>query len=313
MKISYSALSTYQTCPLQYRFQYLDKMPTAPSPSLSFGQSVHEALRWFYDVPTIDPHSLEELIDYLEECWTSEGYASPEEESRYFLQAKSAMELFHRNVGGFQLPAALEHRFRVDVGFCSLSGVIDRLDKDLDGGFEIIDYKTNRRLPPAARLEKDLQLPIYHVAVENIWGVSPEKVTFYYVLLNHRYSMNMTPERIQQALDEIRVITECIEREEFEPRKSPLCPWCDFIDACPLWEGKPRLGKKTKTPPLEIGEAVDELLATEQKLSRAIDRMEGLKRIIACYLNDHGVDRVGGSSGFASIDEDGNLTWGKNE
>ena len=55
MKISYSAISSYQTCPLAYKFQYVDRLPTAPSPALSFGQSLHEVLRWFYDVPTEDP------------------------------------------------------------------------------------------------------------------------------------------------------------------------------------------------------------------------------------------------------------------
>ncbi|MCJ7652108.1 MAG: PD-(D/E)XK nuclease family protein [Actinobacteria bacterium] len=309
MKISYSAVSSYQNCPLQYKFQYVDKIPSLPSPALSFGQSVHEALRWFYDIPTGDPHPLEEFLDYLEECWSGEGYSSNEEEARYFLQARSALELFYRNLGDFRIPAALERRFVVDLGFCYLSGVIDRLDKDPEGGFEIIDYKTNRRLPPAKKLHEDLQLPIYHIAVEKIWEVSPEKVTFHYLLLNHRHSMTITPERVEGALGDIKRVIECIENEAFDPRKNPLCPWCDYIGICPAWEGEIIPRKTATSPALDIGEAVDELLLAEKKVSDALSRIEGLKTLISSYLSDHGIERVGGSRGIAFIDEEGSLSW----
>ena len=309
MKISYSAISSYQNCPLAYKFQYVDKLPTAPSPALSFGQSLHEVLRWFYDVPTEDPYPLQELIDRLETCWVSEGYSSPEEEARYFLQARSALELFYRNIGDFRMPAALEHRFLIDLGFCYLSGVIDRLDKDPEAGFEIVDYKTNRRLPPAKRLYNDLQLPIYHIAVERIWEVSPEKVTFHYLLINHRHSMVITPERAEGALAEIRRVVGCIESDAFEPEKNPLCPWCDYIEICPVWEGKAIPQKTTRSPALEIGEAVDEILLSERKVARSLARIEGLKSVVSSYLEEHGIDKVGGSRGVAFIGEDGSLSW----
>jgi len=309
MKISYSAISSYQTCPLAYKFQYVDRLPTAPSPALSFGQSLHEVLRWFYDVPTEDPYSLEKLIEHLEAYWVSDGYSSPEEEARYFLQARSALELFYRNLGDFRIPAALEYRFLIDLGFCYLSGVIDRLDKDSEGGFEIIDYKTNRRLPPASKLYNDLQLPIYQIAVEKIWEVSPEKVTFHYLLLNHRHSMTITPERVEEALVQIRNVVDCIESEAFEPKKNPLCPWCDYIEICPIWEGEVIPKKTTRSPALEIGEAVDEILLTEKKVAQALARIEGLKSIVSSYLKEHGVDKVGGSRSIAFIDEEGTLAW----
>lgn len=310
MKLSYSAISNYQTCPLQYMFKYVERRPTAPSPSLSFGMSLHEALRWFYDVPTADPYPLEELLGYLEACWVSEGYCSAEEETRYFYQAKSALALFYRNsMEEFKLPAAIEHRFLIDVGFCELSGVIDRLDKDPMGDFEIIDYKTNRRLPPARRLYQDLQLPIYHLAAERVWEVAPGKVTFYYLLMNHRHSFAITRERIESALAEIESVAVAISSGRFDPCRNNLCPWCDFLDICPEWEGKVRPQKKTGVPAMDVGEAVDELIIAEKKVSQALSRIEALRGIVASYLRDKDIEKVGGSRGIAYMDEDGNLGW----
>ena len=43
--LSYSAISTYLTCPLKYKFHYIDQLPPAfTSSSLAFGSSIHEAV-----------------------------------------------------------------------------------------------------------------------------------------------------------------------------------------------------------------------------------------------------------------------------
>jgi DNA helicase-2/ATP-dependent DNA helicase PcrA len=315
MKLSYSQISTYQNCPLQYRFRYIEDRPSPPSAALSFGKSVHSALEWLYSVPTPDPPSVDNLIDQLESRWISEGYGSSEEESRYFYQAKSALELYYRNnilrvPHGFRVPAALEYKFRVDLGFCQLSGVIDRLDKHPDGGFEIVDYKTNRRLPPARRLAEDLQLPLYQIAAERIWEAPISMVTFYYVLLDHRHSLYVTPEREELALAEVERVAGFIEQQAFDPSRNNLCPWCDFLEECPLMAGKV-VSKRgpSQQPFLEIGQAVDELVATHLQVSNKLKRVEGLKQIVSAYMADKNTDTVGGSTGVAFIDENGTLAW----
>ena len=62
-------------------------------------------------------------------------------------------------------------------------------------------------------------------------------------------------------------------------------------------------------PALDIGQAVDELVATHLQVSNKLARVEGLKGIVSAYLADKGIDRVGGSRGVAFMDEDGNLSW----
>jgi len=318
MRLSYSAISTYLNCPLQYRLQYVEKRPTLPSPSLSFGSSVHSALEWLYSVPTPDPATLTELLDYLEECWVSEGYQDPEEEARYFMQARSTLALYYRNhvansPGGFHVPAAVEHKFVIDLGFCDLSGVIDRLDRDPSGGFEVIDYKTNRRLPPIKRLREDLQLPLYHIAAKRIWGVPVNRVTFHYLLVDHRTSFVISPEREQEALSSVREVARRVEAGDFAPRRNNLCPWCDFADDCPLFEGGRPSRRRPEAPALDVGQAVDELIATGERVSSSLARMEGLKILVSRYLSERGLDRVGGDRGVAFLDEDGHLVWDRGE
>lgn len=314
MKFSYSEISTYQNCPLQYRFRYVECRPSLPSPALSFGKSVHDALEWLYSGPTPDPPSLGEVVARLEANWDGEGYSSPAEEARYFYQARAALELYYRNhvegaPEGFRLPAAVEYKFRVDLGFCDLTGVIDRLDRLPEGGFEVIDYKTNRRLPPAKRLKEDLQLPLYHLAAEKIWEIPVSRVTFHYLLLDHRFTYQVTPRRVEETLAEVERVARCVESEQFEPCRNNLCPWCDYLEECSLMAGKVQPKRSSYSPALDIGQAVDELVATHSEVSSKLARVEGLKEIIVSYMAEKGLDRVGGAVAVAYVDEDGCLAW----
>ncbi|PKQ28254.1 MAG: hypothetical protein CVT63_03755 [Candidatus Anoxymicrobium japonicum] len=318
MRLSYSAISTYLNCPFKYRLQYVEKRPSLPSPSLSFGSSVHSALEWLYSVPTPDPRSLEDLLEQFESCWISDGYASPEEEVRYFYQGKSTLELFYRNnitnsPTGFQVPAAVEHKFVVDLDFCKLSGVIDRLDRDPHGGFEIIDYKTNRRLPPARRLREDLQLPLYQIAAQRIWEVPVSRVTFHYLMMDHKASFVITPERERETIEKVEQVAGQIAAGKFDPCKNNLCPWCDYLKECPLQATREVERRRPEAPPLDIGQAVDELIEAQDRVASSLARIEGLKDIVARYLSEHQVESVGGNIGIAYFDDEGNLAWRKEE
>ncbi len=235
MRLSYTAISAYERCPLSYRYRYIDGIEEEPSPHLSFGRSLHAALEWLYrrDVPV--PPTLDELLEYLVSCWSSEGFADQEEEEAFLEHAREVLSCFyHVNMADFRLPVALEERFELDMGDYALSGVIDRMDRHSDGRYEIIDYKTNRRLPELSRLREDLQLPIYQLACREVWGITPSKLTFYYLLPNQRFSTRpLDGEGIARVRERIDRVAALISHGHFSPTPNRLCPWCSYRDICP--------------------------------------------------------------------------------
>jgi RecB family exonuclease len=234
-RLSYTSFSTYQQCPLQYRFRYVDRLDWQPRPALSFGESLHAALEWFYSGQTPHPPDLPSLLRQLEKVWVSEGYADAEEEERYLEHAREVLTVFHRaNAPRYRLPASVEQPFQVDMGDFLLTGRIDRLDRHPDGTYEIIDYKTNRKLPPLARLSEDYQLPLYQLAATRVWGIKPGKLTLYYLLPNQRFTTRpWSEERLESMVEELRATAEAIARGLFPPRPNHLCPWCDFASLGP--------------------------------------------------------------------------------
>src|SRR2546423_6840946 len=111
VRLSYSSINTYETCPAKYRFQYEDRLPTASSPALTFGDVLHRALFRFHDRPVPVAPSLEELQGFLDDEWSEEGYRDPGEESLYRDHARQVLTSYHReNADQFRIPAALEFR-----------------------------------------------------------------------------------------------------------------------------------------------------------------------------------------------------------
>src|SRR5262245_19118831 len=194
MKLSYSSINTYETCPAKYRFQYEERLPTSGSPALSFGDVLHRTVHRFHDRPVPVAPSMDELLEMLQDEWGGDGFLDESEERLYLDHARQILTDYHRaNAGSFRIPAALEFRFTVEVEGVQLAGMIDRMDRIPGGGYEIIDYKTNRRLPPQAAVDRDLQLSLYYLAAGEVWGIEPERLTLYYLLPGQRMPTVRTP------------------------------------------------------------------------------------------------------------------------
>ncbi|MFQ5574091.1 MAG: RecB family exonuclease [Terriglobia bacterium] len=240
MRLSYSAISTYQKCPLSYKFMYVDKLRIKRTPALSFGTSVHAALERFYDVSAPEPPTESELMDHLTGSWERDGYESTEQEQEYLEKGKTVLAAFYQaNVSDFRVPAAIEQSFTVTVGNHTVRGIIDRLDRLTSGGYEVIDYKTGAKPPPQSVIDRDLQLSIYDLAANELWDVEPAKLSLYYVVPGTKLSTTRDPGDRDRTRDLINEVASEIGRDlrsgRFKPKKNRLCAWCDFRDPCPLF------------------------------------------------------------------------------
>jgi RecB family exonuclease len=298
VRLSYSSINTYETCPAKYRFQYEERLPTASSPALTFGDVLHRSLFRFHDRPVPVAPSLEELHGFLDDEWSDEGYRDPGEESLYKDHARQVLADYHKeNAGQFRIPAALEYRFTIEVEGVQLSGVIDRMDRIPGGGYEIIDYKTGRRLPPQARIDQDLQLSVYHLAAKEIWGIEPEKLTLYFLLPGQRMTTTRTVADTDNLRRRIATVAERIAAGKFEPRQNPLCDWCEFQARCPLFRHK--YDRAGGDPAPNMSAVVDEWIGLKRQDWETYRRLEDLKALINSFCEEHGYQRLFGTDGAA--------------
>jgi putative RecB family exonuclease len=298
MRLSYSSINTYETCPQKFRFQYEDRLPTSPSPALAFGDSLHQALHRFHSRPVPVAPSADELQEMLESVWVRDGFSDPSEERMYLDHGRQVLAQYHReNASTYRIPAALEFRFTIDIEGVQLAGVIDRMDRIPGGGYEIIDYKTNRRLPPQERIDRDLQLSIYAVAAKEVWGIEPERLTLYYLLPGQRMSTTRTAADAEDLRRRIGTVAERIGAGMFEPRENPLCDWCEFQALCPIF--RHREERRNGDPAPRMTEVVDEWIGLKRDGRRVYRRIDELAGLINAFCDEHNYRRLFGTDGAA--------------
>jgi len=234
--LSYSQISLYQSCPLCYKLQYIDGLKSKDKWYFSFGRTMHLCAEYFFKVSVPPPPSLEELLQFYEQNWLSEGYGSTEEEARYRAYGREILAEFWKiHQADFRMPIAVERLFHIDIEGVKLTGYIDRVDKLDSGQLSIVDYKTNKELFTTEDLEKDLQLTLYQLAAEHTWQLPVERLTLYHFRSNTPCSCGP---RGKVQLDETKhlvlEVAENIAQQKFPAIENQYCP-CDFPEYCPYY------------------------------------------------------------------------------
>ncbi len=320
MKTSYSALETFETCPQKYKYQEIDRIKTPKRVEQVFGTVVHGALRHMFVRDPLYP-TLEEILDQYGRTWKEAAekimWTKPElrekEEEIYFSEGVKLITNFYKKNKPWTANAVeLESRFSAEVidsdtgASHTLSGIMDRLDKDPEKEeYEIIDYKTGKRMPSEDALAENLQLGLYATALRARWPhVKPEqiKTTLYFLKHNDSVSVIHTNETLERAkrrvLTTIAAIEKAIKTGGFVPTPGPLCNYCGFRPICPMWSHE---YKKEETPTpseKEVAEAINEMFAIKKEESALKKRTANARAIILAYMEKTNLLRVFGSGGF---------------
>ena len=312
-RLSYSQITQFEKCPLSYRYRYVDRLPTKPSPHLSFGITLHSALEQFYRQHIYERPREAQVAwvrDYVLENWHEDGFvnASHEEIEEWQRKGIEALDRFLRDDDvALNTPIALEEWFEIPFDNSTerfiLVGKIDRIDVVGPGPdtLRVIDYKTNKDVPPQWRLQQDRQLAIYHLACERdaLDKVDlprlPITVTFYYLMPGQSVSFQLDRDALTKTeryvIDAYRAIGEALDSGRFEPTPGPLCPYCDYYELCPLFGGKEvAAAEHAPEGSLEsLDLLIEEFLAVGQEVSALLRKRDELKEALARALEERGL------------------------
>ena len=238
--LSYSQIDTFNTCPRQYRFRYLQRIPIPPSAAQSFGSSLHQALRDFYQaVKEGKKPTKEDLLKFLDQNWLAEGYTSKSHEKRMKKEGKQMLKNFYEQGYYPQIPPkSLEQNFVVKISpYLKVGGKIDRVD-EIEGKLEIIDYKTGK-VWEQKKIDESLQMTVYALAAidKGIYNKKPEEVilSFYFLKAGEKKSTRRNKKQLEEAKKELLAKAKEIEKSPFDPRPSQMCEFCEYQLLCEAW------------------------------------------------------------------------------
>jgi len=244
--LSYSQIATFKICPLHYKLKYIYKVPTPFSAPLSFGISMHAALKDFYtNFKKEQKHDEKLILAALKDNWTSEGYRNKLHEKKMLDKGKKFLsEYYKKEFNSKIVPVELEQSFVVPLKLpkgermLKIGGKMDRVDILSGGRIEIIDYKTGANLPTQKQVDSDFQLTFYALAAANIneepFGKSPEKIqlTLYYLDGQKKLTTTRTKEELEEARKEIFTWRNKIEKSDFKCSGHIFCKTCEYSLLC---------------------------------------------------------------------------------
>ena len=252
-KYSFTQLKAYQTCPLQYKYAHILRIPVKGKQTFSFGKTMHSTLQKFFELVRSQNQASDDLfnssakkkaysqvtekdlLQFYQDSWIDDWYESKASRESYRKKGRAALQEFFRIWSKEKIvPEYLEKGFNLKIADYTIRGVIDRIDRLPSKKLEIIDYKTGR-----SKTKKEIdpstkrQLLIYQLAAQEVFGEPAEILTFYYLEDNHKLQFIGSEPELDKTRQEIVKIIQQIESKNFEPKPSEQnCRFCDFNKIC---------------------------------------------------------------------------------
>ncbi|MFH1713359.1 MAG: UvrD-helicase domain-containing protein [Candidatus Jacksonbacteria bacterium] len=256
-EFSYSQIAAFRKCPLQYRYQFILKIPQDKGKgTFSFGQTLHSTMleifkrikmrasstqtSLFEKMAAVLPQkndliTLDEIYQIYQQKWIDDWYDDADNKKHYYKAGKKILKEFYEcHQNNWPVPLYLEKPFHINLDNYILKGRIDRIDKINDNkGIEIIDYKTSLYKEKLYSDDKT-QLLIYQIALENN-DSQPQKLTYYYLndkkqgavsFIGKADEINKTKKNLIETIEQIK-------QSDFPAKPSEwTCKYCDFKNIC---------------------------------------------------------------------------------
>lgn len=170
--LSPSAIDTYLRCPLQYKFQYIDKLRSPPAVALEEGSSHHFALETNnkHKIHTGKDLPVKQCIeafkdDFSPRIKTIEDWGG-DNANVVMERGASIIKTYHAQFAPKLQPTHSERAFAVRIGSIPVVGFIDVIGvvNSLFGSnapLTVIDYKTVSKAKTQSDVESSLQLSSY--------------------------------------------------------------------------------------------------------------------------------------------------------
>lgn len=247
-RYSHSKLSTFEQCPMKFKYRYIDKIPVEFEKTIEafLGEIVHEALEWLYtEIKNKKIPSLDSLIEHYAIKWEenfSKGNLKIKEDSNekelFEKGIRILINYYTKNQPFEDLTIEIEKEMLLSLdleGKYQILGFIDRIAYNpKTKQYEVHDYKTANSLPQKEKIEQDRQLAIYSIGVKEMFGQEQDVLlVWHYLNYNKTIVSKRTKEQLEKLKkDTIELIKKIESTETFPLNRSPLCDWCEYKQYC---------------------------------------------------------------------------------
>jgi putative RecB family exonuclease len=253
--LSYSSVNTYQRCPLQWHFRYVEKIPEEVIGSaLVFGSAIHSGIERHFQtlLETGKAPTTEQLLEAFDECWTSFDtdlikFGKGDDTQTMRELAKKMFTTFQAS--HFANPkgtiVAVEESMRAEF-ITGVPDVLARVDLAVQSGDELVltDFKTSRSRWSADQAQNQAeQLLLYADLAGRVLDGKQIKLQFAVVTKSKTPVLEVHEVEFDESkLDRTKAIFsrvwDAIKSGNIYPAPTPMnCFSCGYQTACQAWRG----------------------------------------------------------------------------
>lgn len=280
LRLSFSSINSYRSCPHSYYLQHVLNVSPPPNPRMVYGRAMHEAVATLLrdvvarsngsDAP---PTTMRAAGEYFKLNFDGCAFESAAQVRMLTANGVAGMESFLLRLreGGIRMGRTgtvanasesvegsetsenaahaskllIERKFLVKIPEAGalLSGIFDRVDivpaRVSEGScvpfVSITDYKSSVGKKDPARMVRDnLQLQLYSLAAQRLFGVVPAELAIESIEDGRRGVIVPAAADTGLALEAISEAASAIRAEKFDATPSfQACMFCAFKNTCP--------------------------------------------------------------------------------
>lgn len=251
VRFSYSSIESYRKCPAQFKFRYIDRIRKSDESIEAFmGKRIHESLEYLYNevldgrIPFFD-----HIVDKYNYNWDKKWHkrisiVRTEKSPEYYKKlGEDCIARYYRQYSPFEekiVGNEIQLKFFLDDSkHYPIKSIIDRLDHDGEGNWEIHDYKSGNRAYTQKQADDDKQLALYQIGLlSKEKTIQSVKLIWHFLQRGIEIESTRNPKQLNTLTNSlIKKINKIRNTDEFPAKKSVLCNWCYYWEECPIQNG----------------------------------------------------------------------------
>ncbi len=247
-----SSFNIYMKCPRQYLYNNILNLAKKDktSDALSYGSAVHAACEFLISqAKKTDNYPTKKVfIEEFKNKLSTLPMTSHEQREIHIGRGEKVLDSFYTHISATPVQNLhdVEKTIEIELDGIKFKGIIDRIDKNPDGTYSIIDYKTGK-----AKSSKIIcdggehedyynQIGLYKYYFEKITGEKVKDTTFIFPEeFNKNLSLVLTDKDCENIIQKFKTAISDIREYKFEPvqnrdtNKQP-CQYCQYQEFCNL-------------------------------------------------------------------------------
>ncbi len=238
VRLTYYQIDDYLTCPLKYKYVNILRVPIMEHHTVIYGRAMHEAVTKYYQYRLAGKKmQLGELLDAFSDSFDPQGFLDKaHQEERFKVGLAALNQFFHAEDARAKEPKFIEKDFSFMFDGNKITGRFDRVDEDAEETV-IVDFKTSEvkeQKIADKKASESLQLALYSLAYQNIFGSLPNRVELYFLESGLIGSNEIEEEDLDKIKEKIKEVALGLRNQNFEATPTYMaCSYCAYNQICP--------------------------------------------------------------------------------